>query len=590
MSRPIEDYGLIGDGESAALVSRDGSIDWLCWPRFDDDACFAALLGDERHGHWSIAPQSHVQRKTRRYRPDTLIIETDFEDGENAARIIDFMPMRTEHPSLVRIVCGLRGTMHLRSTMRLRFGYGAVPPWLSVQDDAIVARVGPDLIVVRAPVRHDLHDDVIDACFDIEATDRMAFVMSYGPSHLPAPAPLDAEAALAATTRFWREWIGRFDDTKTDWPQQTRRSLITLKALFHAKTGGLVAAPTTSLPEVRGGEMNWDYRYCWLRDASFALGALLNAGFHDEARSWRDWLLRALAGSPEHIRTVYRADGARYLREWTVDFLPGYQDSTPVRVGNEASVQQQMDVLGEVIDCLDFAARGGIDPDEQEEVVRLRIVEHLEKSWKLPGAGIWETRGEARHYTYSKVMAWVAVDRCLACDSRRARADREVRLTALREHIREEVLHKGYDVRLNSFVQYYGAQTVDASLLLLPLVGFISATAPEMAGTIARIETELSEGGLIRRTQASEDGRAEGSLLACACWLADCMQLQGRHADARAQFERVLQTANDLGLLAEEFDVNEGRLSGNFPQALTHLAVVNTALSLCGPVLARGGR
>nr|WKF60819.1 Trehalase [Paraburkholderia busanensis] len=590
MSRPIEDYGLIGDGESAALVNRDASIDWLCWPRFDGDACFAALLGNDGHGHWSIAPVQASGARSRRYQNDTLVLETDFEDGERAVRIVDFMPMREAFPSIVRIVTGLRGTTRMRSTLRLRFDYGAVPPWLSAEDDAVVARVGPDLVAARAPVAQTIRDGTIEAEFDVKPGDRLAFVMSYGRSHLPVPPNVDAEAALATTAQFWRGWISRFDDSKTDWPAQVRRSLITLKALFHRPTGGLIAAATTSLPEAPGGEMNWDYRYCWLRDASFTLGAMLNAGFHEEALAWRDWLLRAIAGSPEHIHIVYRVDGARHLEERTIDALPGYRYSTPVRIGNAASGQHQVDVLGELIDCLNLARRGGILPSEHEAEVELRIIGHLEKTWHTEGSGIWESRGKSRHYTYSKVMAWAAFDRFVSRHRQSGAVDiaTVTRLTALRDRVREEVMREGWNGGLNSFVQYYGGQTIDASLLLLPLIGFISATDPRMASTIERIERELWEDGLIRRTSPSTQSTPEGAFLPCSCWLASCLNLQGRITEARTLLERVLGVSNDLGLLSEEYNVVGRHLAGNFPQALTHLALVNTALGLCGSTIERG--
>lgn len=589
MSRPLEDYGLIGDGQSAALVSRDASIDWLCWPRFDDDACFAALLGKEEHGHWSITPEQVPARLARRYQHDTLVLETDFETADGAVRIVDFMPMRDAFPSLVRIVVGLRGSVAMRSTLRLRFDYGCVPPWLSHEDDAVIARVGPDLIALRAPVPQTIGDESIESRFDIGAGERVAFVMSYGPSPLPPPEPIDAEAALSATAQFWRNWIGRFDDSTTAWPQAMRRSLLTLKALCHGPSGALVAAPTTSLPEVPGGSKNWDYRYCWLRDASLALDALLNAGFHDEARGWRDWLLRAIAGSPEHVRIMYRVDGARHVEERTIHSLPGYRYSKPVRVGNAASTQHQIDALGEVLQCLDLARRGGVPPSRHEAEVELRMIEHLAKAWHIEGYGIWELRSEPRHHTYSKVMAWAAFDRFVDRHARAGTLDPPTcaRFAAVRDAIKEEVLREGWSDGLNSFVQYYGGETVDASLLLLPIVGFIDAAQPRMASTIARIERELSEGGLIRRMQAPPETPHEGVFLACSCWLADCMSMQGRHDDARRQFERVLAVRNDLGLLAEEYNVRGRHLSGNFPQALSHLAVVNTALRLSGPVLER---
>ena len=591
MSSPIEDYALLGDGETAALLNGDGSIDWLCWPRFDDDACFAALLGRNENGHWSIGPTAPVTQRSRKYQHDTLIMETALETADGAVRVLDFMPMRRGASSLVRIVVGVRGTVRMRSEMRLRFDYGALPPWSELSGDDMVAKVGPDLVVLRAPVRLDVQAHLTSAEFDVAEGDRRAFVLSYGPAHEAPPAPVDAEAALVKTQSFWREWIGRFDDAKTDWPAQVRRSLITLKALIHAPTGGIVAAPTTSLPEAPGGTMNWDYRYCWLRDASFTLGALLNAGFNAEATSWRDWLLRAIAGSPERLRIMYRVDGSRHLSEWLVETLPGYRHASPVRIGNAASTQHQIDVFGEVLDALALARRGGVPTTQQEAVVERAIVEHLETVWNTKGSGVWESRSEPRQYTYSKVMAWVGLDRFLRHRAEGGAIDAATvaRLTALRQTIHDEVCREGWNEGLGTFTQHYGGQAIDASLLLLPLVGFLPADDPRMAATIETIRRELSEGGLIRRTKAKSEPPNEGAFLACSCWMADCLNLQGRKDEARAQFERVLAVANDLGLLSEEYNIPGKHLAGNFPQALTHLAVVNTALGLCGPTLQRGG-
>ncbi len=591
MSSPIEDYALLGDGETAALLDRDGSINWLCWPRFDDDACFAALLGTNENGHWSIAPTGTVTQRHRYYQPDTLIMETELETADGAVRLTDFMPMRKGASSVIRIVTGLRGAVRMCCQLLLRFDYGALSPWSECQGHDMVAKVGPDLVVLRASVKLAVHAHVTSAEFDVSAGDRRTFVLSYGPAHEPPPPPLDVDAALVATQQFWRDWIGRFDDGKTDWPKAVRRSLITLKAMIHAPTGGLVAAPTTSLPEAPGGKMNWDYRYCWLRDASFTLCALLNAGFHEEAANWRNWLLRAIAGSPERLRIMYRVDGSRHIPEWSVETLPGYRYSSPVRIGNAASTQHQIDVFGEVLDCLDLARRGGVPGSEQEITAECKIVEHLEKVWHTEGSGVWESRSELRQYTYSKAMAWVGLDRFIRHHGKNGTVDGSTlaRLTALRQTIHDEVCREGWNEGLGTFTQHYGGQAIDASLLLLPLVGFLPADDPRMAATIATIGRELSEGGLIRRTKAEAEGPNEGVFLACSCWMADCLNLQGRKEEARAQFERVLAVANDLGLLSEEFNVPGKHLAGNFPQALTHLAVVNTALGLCGPTLQRGG-
>ena len=591
MSHPIEDYALLSDGETAALLCRDGSIDWLCWPRFDDDACFAALLGTPDNGHWSLCPVDTILRQHRRYQDDTLVMETDCDVSGGAARVIDFMPVGVPSQSVVRIVVGLRGVVRMRSCLRLRFDYGALPPWVASVDGTLQGKVGPDLVVLRADCELDITDESINATFEVAADERVVFVLSYGCSHLPPPTPVDAEAALRATQQHWTEWISNFDSAKTLWPAQVRRSLLTLKALIYRPSGAIVAAPTTSLPEAPGGRLNWDYRYCWLRDASFALVALLNAGFHEEAQAWRGWLLCAIAGSPENIRIMYRVDGGRHLQERTIDSLQGYRYATPVRVGNAAGTQHQVDVLGEVLDCLDVARRAGLATTNQEDIVEQRIVEHLEKVWNTPGSGIWESRAEPRHYTYSRVMAWVAVDRFINHQARENAAVSPIleRLTALRQTIHDEICREGWNQALGSFTQYYGGEELDASALLMPLVGFLPVDDSRMASTIDTIQRELSEEGLIRRKKARPEGPNEGAFLACSCWMADCLQMQGRSAEARAQFERVLAVCNDLGLLSEQYNVAGKCLAGNFPQALTHLAVINTALSLSGPTLQRGG-
>ena len=594
MSSPIEDYALVGDGQTAALVNRSGSVDWLCWPRFDNDSCFAALLGTAEHGCWQLAPKTDVRSTTRRYQPDTLIVETDLVTDDGAVRLIDFMPERETFSSLVRIVVGLRGSVAMRSDLRMRFDYGALPPWCEQTDDGVIARVGPDLIVLRAAVPVLVHENCQLSEFTVTAGERVAFVLSHGSSAEAVPGPIDVDKALAVTQTFWRGWIGQFDNAKTKWPAEVRRSLITLKALIYRPSGGLVAAPTTSLPEAPGGHMNWDYRYCWLRDATFTVGAFLNAGFHEEAEAWRDWLLRAIGGTPGRMRIMYRVDGSRHLSEWSVDTLPGYRYSSPVRVGNAASSQHQIDVFGEVLDCLSLAREGGLATTEQEKMAQAKIIDHLEKVWTTEGSGVWESRAELRQYTYSKAMAWVGVDRVLrflqsAEASKDAAPGTVDRLTMLRQTIHDEVCRESWNAGLGTFTKYYGGQEIDASLLLLPLVGFLPADEPRMAATIETIRRELTEDGLVRRMRAKPGETAEGAFLACSCWMADCLSLQGRHDEAREQFERVLELCNDVGLLSEEYNVPGKHLAGNFPQALTHLAVVNTALGLSGLVLHRGG-
>ena len=593
MSNPIEHYALIGDGETAALVSRDGSIDWLCWPRFDDDACFSALLGDERNGRWSIAPCGEVTARTRRYEPDTLIVETEFTTGEGVIRLIDFMPMRDGYSSLVRIVEGVSGRVAVGMDLRLRFDYGALPPLMEPQEQGFEARIGPDMVALHPPVPVAFGDGIVTARFDVNSGQRLGFVLRYAPSHHDSLDPIDAEKALHATRRYWKKWIGRFDAGRTRWPEALRRSLITLKALVHQKTGGLVAAPTTSLPEAPGGAMNWDYRYSWLRDSTFTLSAFVNAGYREEAQSWRDWLLRAIGQTPAAMRIVYRVDGSRHLSEWEVDALPGYRYAKPIRIGNAASTQHQVDVYGEVLDTLALGRTVGIESSDKLDIAERKIVEHVLAVWRSEGSGIWESRKEPRHYTYSKVMAWVGVDRFLRGHEDNL-TDAEgralvARLKSARHDIHEDVCREGWNEGLGTFTQHYGGQAIDASLLLLPLVGFLPADDRRMAATIETIQRELSEGGLIRRTRASAEPPNEGAFLACSCWMADCLNMQGRKDEARAQFERVLSVANDLGLLSEEYNVPGKHLAGNFPQALTHLAVVNTGLSLSGPVLWRNG-
>ncbi len=591
MSDMIEDYALIGDGETAALVSRGGSVDWLCWPRFDSDACFAALLGTPENGSWQLAPAGRVTGGTRAYQPDTLVVETEFETEAGTVRLIDFMPPRDgPGSSLVRIVEGLRGRVDMRMTLRLRFDYGTVPPWVELVADGLVARIGPDLVALHAPVPVTQERDTAEASFTVEAGQRLGFVLGYVPVPMAAPEGMDVEAALLATQRHWRDWIGHFDDTRTRWPEAVRRSLITCKAMIHQPSGGLVAAPTTSLPEAPGGTMNWDYRYCWLRDATFTLTALLRSGYVDEAQRWRDWLLRAIAGTPQQMRIMYRIDGARHLAEWQAEGLAGYRHAKPVRIGNAASTQHQIDVFGEVLNCLGLARRDGVPASDQEEAAILAIVLHLEQVWDTPGSGIWESRDTPRRYTYSAAMAWSGINLFLEhrgdelTQAGGEGAETVRRLTQLRQTIHDTVCREGWNPGLQggrgSFTQYFGGQELDASLLLLPAYGFLPADEPRMAATIEAIGRELDEDGLIRRTKAKADGPNEGAFLACSCWMADCLALQGRHQEARAQLERVLAVRNDLGLLAEEYDVTGRHLSGNFPQALSHLALINSALSL----------
>jgi GH15 family glucan-1,4-alpha-glucosidase len=585
----LENYGIIGDGESAALISRDGSVDWLCWPRFDSDACFAALLGRERRGYWRLAPQGQYACTDWRYRRDTMLLETEFAVGGGRMRVLDFMPVRSRHPTLVRQAIGVEGEVRCRMEMRLRFDYGLVPPWPELQDRRYVGRVGPDLMVLHSGVPLTLNGQDPLAEFTIREGQTVSFVLRFGDSKSEPPPPIDVGEAIEKTERYWRDWIARFDK-RTDWPEAVRRSLLTLKALINNPTGGIVAAPTTSLPEIPSGSYNWDYRYCWLRDSTFTLAALLNAGYTKEAQAWRDWILRAIAGSPENIQIMYRIDGARELTEWNVDWLDGYEWSKPVRIGNLASRQRQLDVYGELIDAFSLADRAGIERTEHSRSVERTIIEHLEQVWQQPGHGIWEARGEEKHYVYSKVMAWVAVDRFLRHSAPAGEIGDGLRkrLAALREAIHREVCAEGYHPGLGSFVQHYGGLETDASLLLLPALHFLPADDPRIKGTVVRIERELISDGLVYRTKRARDN-GQGAFLVCNCWLADCYLLQGRAAEARASFERLLSVRTSLGLLSEEYNVPGKRLIGNFPQALSHLGLVTTALGLCGDVYQRGG-
>ncbi|MDR5784609.1 glycoside hydrolase family 15 protein [Caballeronia sp. LZ065] len=590
MGKRIEDYSLLGNGQTAALLSREGSIEWLCWPRFDSDACFASLLGTPENGEWSIAPTQAVIRRVRRYQQDTLVMETDLVTADGAVRLIDFMPVIAERNAVIRIVVGLHNTVRLRCALRLRFDYGLLAPWMSVADGMALATRGPDVIALRSDAPLTLQNGSIVSDFDIREGERVGFALSHAASHGLASQPIDAEAALLATQQYWRRWVSAFDNSRTSWPGPVRRSLLTLKALIHASSGAMVAASTTSLPEAPGGSLNWDYRYCWLRDTCFALVALLNAGFHEEARAWRDWLVRTIACSPEHIAIMYRVDGSRRLEESLIGWLGGYRYAQPVRVGNSAAHQQQVDVFGEVIDCLDIARRGGLPSTAEDDFIETRIVEHLEKVWNTPGSGIWESRSTPRHYTYSRVMAWVAMERYITHRAHEpAYAALVARLKPVRDQIHREVCEEAWNEGRGSFTRYYGSDELDGSLLLMPLVGFLPANDARMLSTIEAIRRELTEDGLIRRRRRGSNEPSEGTFLACSCWMADCLHMLGRHNEARAQFDRVLEVANDVGLLAEQYDAQRDELAGNFPQALSHLAVINTALGLSGPTLQRGG-
>jgi GH15 family glucan-1,4-alpha-glucosidase len=580
----IEDYALIGDCESAALVGRDGSIDWLCWPRFDSPACFAALLGGADHGRWKIAPAADFTVR-RRYRPDTLILETEFETDDGAVALVDFMPVRGSQSDLLRTVVGRRGRVAMDMELILRFDYGASVPWVTRLRDGTGLRAvsGPDKAVLCTPVPLDNRDMKTRARFDVEAGQTLPFILTHSPSHLEAPQPVDPGRALHETERFWREWAGRCGTTGP-WGEAVRRSLITLKALTYAPTGGIVAAPTTSLPERIGGVRNWDYRYCWLRDATLTLLAFMDAGFQEEAGAWREWLVRAVAGSPEQMQIMYGIAGERRLPEVEIGWLPGYKGSTPVRVGNAAAAQLQLDVYGEVMDALYQACKAGLARHDVAWDLQRALLAHLEKVWVEPDQGIWEVRGPPRHFTYSKIMAWVAFDRAVKMVEGLGLPGPVERWRELRGRIQRDVCERGYSERRGAFVQSYGCEELDASLLLIPITGFLPATDPRMLRTVEAIQRGLTVDGLVQRypTHESLDGlpAGEGVFLACSFWLADNLCMQGRGHEARELFERLVGLCNDVGLLAEEYDPVARRFLGNFPQAFSHVALVNTALNL----------
>ncbi|MDQ2083815.1 glycoside hydrolase family 15 protein [Xanthobacteraceae bacterium Astr-EGSB] len=585
MPARIEDYALIGDCETAALVSRDGSIDWLCWPRFDSEACFAALLGTDEHGHWRVGPCDPKARVTRRYRPGTLILETRFETGDGAVTLIDFMPVsRGQVSDVIRLVKGERGRVEMCTELVLRFGYGSVVPWVSrLEDGTVRAIAGPDMVTLQTPVHMRGRDMRSTGRFAVGAGETVPFLLSWVPSHMPPPEALDVHAALKETEDHWTEWASKCRPAGP-WTETVVRSLITLKALTYRPTAGIVAAPTTSLPERIGGARNWDYRFCWLRDATLTLFALMTAGYSEEAHQWRDWLLRAVAGSPDQIQIMYGLAGERRLSEWEVPWLPGYEGSAPVRIGNAAHGQLQLDVFGEIMDVLHQARRTGLTTDESGWAVQRSLLEHLASVWREPDEGIWEMRGPSRHFTFSKVMAWVAFDRAIKSAEAFGLEGPVERWHTLRDEIHAEVCARGFDGELGSFTQSYGSKSLDASLLLLPSVGFLPADDPRIAGTIAAIERDLACDGFILRyrTEEADDGLPghEGAFLACSFWLVDAYILQKRWADARALFERLVGLTNDVGLLSEEYDPHAGRMLGNFPQAFSHVGLVNSAYNL----------
>ena len=584
---------MIGDCRSAALVSRDGSIDWLCWPRFDSEACFAALLGTRDHGRWLVAPRD-AARITRRYRPHTLILETNFETRDGAATLVDFMPFRSEHSEIVRLVIGTRGTVVMHTELILRFGYGAVVPWVTkLEDGTLRAIAGPDMAVLRTPVHLTGRDMTTVGEFKISRGESIPLVLSYARSHKALPPALDPTSALQATETFWKDWAAKCRPAG-EWTEAVRRSVLTLKALTYLPTGGIVAAPTTSLPEQLGGERNWDYRFCWLRDATLTLLGAMHAGYYEEAQAWREWLLRAVAGSPDQLQIMYGIGGERRLAEWVVDWLPGYEKSAPVRVGNAAHTQLQLDVFGEIMDVHHQARRCGLSTNELGWDAQVKFLEHLKDIWRLPDHGIWEMRGPPQHFTYSKVMAWVAFDRGIKSAETFGLEGPLEAWRALRDEICDDVCEHGYNKKQGNFVQAYGSDQLDASLLLIPSVGFLPVSDPRMERTVAAIERRLVDGGFVMRYSTDEVEDAlppgEGAFLACSFWLVDVYTLQDRYEDAERLFRRLIDLRTDLGLLSEEYDPRLKRLVGNFPQAFSHLALINSAYNLTRaqkPVLQR---
>jgi GH15 family glucan-1,4-alpha-glucosidase len=581
--RRIEDYALIGDTQTAALVGMDGSIDWLCLPRFDSPACFAALLGDKENGQWRIAPRDSDARSERHYRGNTLVLETEWSTSSGSVRVIDFMPPRDEAPDVVRIVRGISGSVAMRSELRLRFDYGHLIPWVRRTDGQIDAVAGPDAVSLRSDVHQYGKDFATYADFEVGPGDEAWFVLTWHASHHPPPQPVDALASLEPTETLWTDWIaGRVDPGEAS--EEVTRSLLTLKALTFSPSGGIVAAPTTSLPERFGGERNWDYRYCWLRDATMTLAALIRSGYTDEATAWRNWLLRAIAGSPKDIQVLYGVTGERRLTEFACDWLPGFAGSQPVRVGNAAAEQLQLDLYGEVMDVLALARDSLIGASDEAWALQRGLMRHLTDIWRRPDEGIWEVRGGQQQFVYSKVMAWVAFDRAARAVERFGMPGPAAQWRATADEIHKQVCEHGYDAARNTFTQAYGSKALDAAVLLIPQVGFLPPDDPRVAGTVETIRRELSHNGFLRRydTDDTEDGVSgdEGAFLICSFWLADSLAMIGREAEARSLYDKLVALRNDVGLLAEEYDPVAGQMLGNFPQAFSHLGLVNTAWHL----------
>lgn len=583
LSEKIENYALIGDCETAALVGRNGSIDWLCWPAFDSDACFAAILGTHKNGRWLVAPSDDVTTISRRYLGDTLILETRFETKSGTVALIDFMPPRGKASDIVRLVRGVSGTVKMRMELVIRFGFGIDIPWVRRIDHSLLAVAGQDMTVLRTPVETRGQDLTTVAEFEVKAGETVPFVLTYGPSHLDPPEPIDPEIALQETETFWKEWCSHCT-RDGDYHDLILRSLITLKALTFAPTGGIVAAPTTSLPEKLGGARNWDYRFCWLRDATFTLLALMNSGYTEEASAWHNWLLRAAAGSPSSMQIMYGIWGQRRLLEWEAGWLDGYEAAQPVRIGNAAHAQLQLDVYGELIDAFHQSRMAKLKLDDETWALECNVLNHLAEVWDQPDHGIWERRGEPRHYVFSKVMTWVAFDRGIKSAETFGFKAPLLHWRALREAIHRDVCYRGFDAEENAFVESYGSKMLDASVLLLPAVGFLPASDPRICGTIAAVDKHMMRDGFVLRHDprevSAEKQPIEGAFLACSLWLADAYVLSGNLDKAQELFDRVAGVANDVGLLAEEYDSIARRQTGNFPQALTHIALVNTAHNL----------
>jgi GH15 family glucan-1,4-alpha-glucosidase len=585
MAARIEDYAVIGDLQTAALVSREGSIDWLCFPRFDSGACFAALLGDDENGRWVVEPNVAVKSVRRRYRGDSLILETEWQTANGVARVFDFMPPRGMAPDVVRIVEGVEGEVEMRMELLIRFDYGSIVPWVRRSEgDARVAVAGPDALCLRTPVELRGEDLRTLGEFTVRAGDRVPFTLTWFASHGEWPDEIDPEQALRDTESYWAEWADRCD-FEGGWHDDVHGSLIVLKGLTYAPTGGIVAAATTSLPEHVGGVRNWDYRYCWLRDATLTLLAFLNAGYVEEAKAWRMWLLRAAAGSPGDLQVMYGVAGERRLTELELPWLPGYESSAPVRVGNQASMQLQLDIYGEVLDALYQARAHGLPVEEPAWALQRKLLHWLEEHWREPDEGIWEVRGKRQHFTYSKVMCWVAFDRAVRTVDEHGLEGPVDRWRHVRDEIHADVCRRAYDTSLASFVQSYGSRKLDASVLRIPLVGFLPASDERVQSTIDAIQRTLMRDGFVLRyltEDESVDGlpAGEGVFLPCSFWLVDCLELLGRHDEAHALFERLLSLRNDLGLISEEYDPAACRQLGNFPQAFTHLALVNSAYNL----------